>query len=86
MTFEELIVFNSTLPMGGGTLLEHLQNIRVNREQIDLISVDIINSPVTSVVKDDIMSINITDNTLHVTIDEDELIVENTNDTVGVTI
>ncbi len=86
MTFEELVVFNSTLPQGGGTLLEHLQNVRVNREQVDLVSVDISDGTVTSVVKDDIMSINITNNKIEVTFDEDELTVENANKIVGVTI
>jgi len=31
MTLAELIVFNSTIPAGGGTTLDHLKSVRTTR-------------------------------------------------------
>ena len=41
MTVGELIVFNSTIPEGGGTVLEHLMHIRVTRDSVCSLEVNV---------------------------------------------
>ena len=86
MTLGELIVFNSTIPEGGGTFLEHLQNIRVNREAVNSFDVDISSDTIISGVKDDIMSINIQESSLNISIEDDKLNINQTEDEIGVSI
>ena len=71
MTVEELIIYNSSLPANAGwTLLDHLQNIAVNREAVCAIGVDIKDN-ISADVKSDIISVNIKD--AKVTADVDDV-------------
>ena len=86
MTVQELIIFNSTLPEDQGfTILDHLNNVRVEREVIDGINVEIADGPISVDIADDtivvdleleVLSVDIADDRLIINIEEDELGVE----------
>ena len=79
MTFKELIVYNSTIPEGQGTLLEHLQNIKVQRDAICQVAIAYNEAVLTTDVNGDVLAgnvqhdalvINILDNTVTGTLDD----------------
>ncbi len=71
MTIGELIVHNSTIPSGQGTVLQHLSNIQTIREAYcaitvevaDLIELDIQSTVVEVDFHDDNITCDIVDNT-----------------------
>ena len=58
MTVGELIVFNSTIPSGQGTVLQHLSNINSTREVFTSVDVDITGLDITVNVVEEILEIN----------------------------
>ena len=80
MTVCELIVYNSTIPAGQGTFLEHLLNIAVAREAWctigidvkDVITIDVVSDIITADLKDAQLGQLITDD---VTINTDSSII-----------
>lgn len=86
MTVEELIVYNSTLPANAGwTMLDHLQNIDVNREAVCAIDVDvtgtaveveILAAPVAVDVSSGVVEVDVIDGIITVDIDDQEIGVE----------
>lgn len=77
MTVAELIVYNSTIAPGEGTVIEHLQNIAITREVFKGVSIDIIDNIdititsgiITANVADDKLIVNVEDGTNIDTID-----------------
>ena len=69
MTIGELIVYNSTILSGAGTVLEHLLNIVVDREVFygvgvnveDIIDLDVSSGIIAVNIVEETLSINITD-------------------------
>ncbi len=80
MTIGELIVYNSTITVGGGTVLEHLQNIAVTREVVCGITVDVTDA-IAFDVKDDIITADFDDSVITYTADDTSDLELNTEDT-----
>lgn len=70
MTVEELIVYNSTIPAGEGTVLEHLQNININRQVFCGVDVDVKNAMDISVTSG-IIAANVVEDKLNINIEDD---------------
>jgi len=70
MTVSELIVFNSTIAAGGGTVLQHLQNIAVTREVYYGVEAIVTNGTQADVTSD-IMSVNVTTDKIVANIEDD---------------
>jgi len=84
MTVCELVVYNSTIPSGQGTFLEHLMNVQVTREAVCGISVDITDSIAIN-INYDIITADFKDSVLACTI-EDSLEINLQEDNIGVNI
>ncbi len=85
MTVGELIIFNSTIPGGDGTFLDHLQNIRMAREVINGIGVDVDSDELIVNISGDELLINLEPDVLVVDVGVDELNI-NINTNIGVNI
>ena len=82
MTVEELAVFNSTLPAGEGwTFLDHLLNVKVNREVIGGVDIDVTPMAVTANIVDGTVMVGVVDHVLEIDV-IDGIITVNIDDEV----
>ena len=79
MTVSELIVFNSTILPGEGTVLEHLQHININREVTGSLNLVFTNEVVECIVVDEIVSAEVEDVMIIGIVDDSDVAIVDAN-------